>query len=389
MKKFVPITDEKFSEFCEHLRSKKVDAYLIGDFENSRNSSLRFFSGHPEDAMLVILSSGKRILIPWDVIMAAKVSEVEEIVDLNKKGGSYYAALSSILKENLGDRFTLELQSSVGYFEYKHLKNYIKPAKVTVFDKPENSGDHFIYRLRRQKSPGEIKLLEKACNITNKIINDLEIFLKKNRKNPDFREIDVSLFVERKALEYGGDAVSFETIVANPDRSWSIHTHPRAGKGKLAKPGLSLVDFGVTYQGYKSDVTVSFALGKLTKEQEKMRDTVEKAKIEAVKLIKPGVFAHEIAAAADKVIKDADLFMPHSLGHGIGLDVHDPGRIASKPSDKKMLKKFKPLKLEPGMVFTVEPGVYHTKHGGCRLEDDVLVTEKSCRVLTKTRFMRI
>ncbi|MBN1620797.1 hypothetical protein JW890_08740, partial [candidate division WOR-3 bacterium] len=117
MKKFVPATKEKLMMFCDHLKSKNIDAYLINDFESKRDSSLRYFSGHPEDAMLLILSSGKRILIPWDVIMASKVSQVEEIVDLNKKGGSYYSALSSVLKENLGDSFTLELQSSVGYFE--------------------------------------------------------------------------------------------------------------------------------------------------------------------------------------------------------------------------------------------------------------------------------
>ncbi|MBN1150703.1 aminopeptidase P family protein [candidate division WOR-3 bacterium] len=388
-RKFVSITREKLESFCEHLKQKGVDAFLIQDFENGRSSSLRYFSGHPEDAMLIILASGRRILIPWDVIMAEKVAGVEEIVDFGKKGGSYFAALETTLKDILGDKYTIELQNTVGYLEHKYYKKRLKGAKIVVFDSPKKSADYFINRLRMHKSQGEIKLLKKACEITNTIIQDIEKYLKKNKKNENFRENSLSLFVEMKALEYGCDSVSFETIVANPDRSWSIHTNPRAGSGKLVKPGLSLVDFGVTYKGYKSDVTVSFSLGKLSKIQEKMIHTVENAQREAIKVVKPGVFAHQIAEAADLVIKKAGMNMPHSLGHGIGLDVHDPGRIVTKPKDEKMLKRFKPLKIEEGMVFTIEPGVYHTRYGGCRLEDDVLVTDTSCEVLTKSRFMRI
>jgi Xaa-Pro dipeptidase len=113
-------------------------------------------------------------------------------------------------------------------------------------------------------------------------------------------------------------------------------------------------------------------------------DATQKAYDLAISMIKPGVPAHTIAEAAIGHIKSQGLNMPYSLGHGIGLEVHDPPRMAVKPTDPEMLKFWKPLPLEPGMVFTVEPGVVDDR-GGCRIENDVLVTMTGVEVLTHSK----
>lgn len=388
MKKFLPITSENFKLFCKHLKDKNVDAYILKDNEQKRNSNLKYLSGHPEDSYLVVFATGKKVLIPWDTIMAEKTASVDETVDYKIKGYSYYGAVNEILKENLGDKYTVEVETNLGYFEYQYWKKLLKPAKVLILKYSNNPSRNFLHKLRMIKSKYELNYLNKACKITNKIIDNIECFLIDNKKNK-LKESDLAFFVEKLMKDYGGDGTSFETLTTSPKRSWSIHSSPKTGTDNLNIPGLSLIDFGVKYKNYCSDVTVSFAMKKTSKYQEKMISVVKEAKQAAIEKIKAGIPAHEVAEIAEEIIKDSNMVLPHGLGHGLGLDTHDPGALSSKPKDKKILKTWKPLILKEGMVLTVEPGVYDKEHGGCRLEDDIVVTKNGCKVLTKTRFMKI
>ncbi len=134
--------------------------------------------------------------------------------------------------------------------------------------------------------------------------------------------------------------------------------------------------------GYTSDVTVTFARGKLSDEQERMIGLVERAYAAALQSVKPGVSPREPAVKAEEVFSAGGLRMPHALGHGIGLDAHERPllHVQGGGSDAE---------LAPGMVFTIEPGLYHPEHGGVRWENDVLMTETGPEALTNAKIIRL
>ena len=144
--------------------------------------------------------------------------------------------------------------------------------------------------------------------------------------------------------------------------------------------GLSILDFGVKYNGYCTDVTLTFARD-LDPKQEKLVNLVEKAAKLAVPMSHNGTPARDIAAAVDKLFAKSKKEMPHGLGHGIGLQEHEYPVLRNSSENEWIL--------ESGMIFTIEPGLYDPLLGGCRLENDILVTETGYEVLTNARIIRL
>jgi Xaa-Pro aminopeptidase len=143
---------------------------------------------------------------------------------------------------------------------------------------------------------------------------------------------------------------------------------------RIGQDDFVLIDWGATGRPYKSDLTRVLVTGKVTPKFEAIYRTVLSASERGIAAIRPGVKAHEIDAEARSVIEEAGFgpFFDHGLGHGLGMDIHEAPRIRKGASGL----------LEPGMVFTVEPGIYLPDWGGIRIEDDVLVTPDGCEVLT-------
>jgi Xaa-Pro dipeptidase len=195
-------------------------------------------------------------------------------------------------------------------------------------------------------------------------------------------EIDVAHAVEREALSRGAEGLGFETLSAGPRRSWGIHPFPVSSAGPFATAGFSILDFGISVDGYTSDVTITVAAGRLSGAQEQMLGLVQRAYDQAVAACRAGQSPQAPARAAEAVFSSEGWSMPHALGHGIGLDAHEGPLIRSlgEPSDPE---------LAPGMAFTIEPGLYHPEHGGVRLENDVLMTEAGPTLLTESRILRI
>jgi Xaa-Pro dipeptidase len=138
----------------------------------------------------------------------------------------------------------------------------------------------------------------------------------------------------------------------------------------------------VKVDGYTSDVTLSLAVGRLSPEQDRMIALVEEAYHAAVDAAKAGASPQEPARKAERVFAAAGWNMPHALGHGIGLDTHEAPLLRSQGDNPDPA-------LLPGMVFTIEPGLYHPRHGGVRWENDVVITGSSARILTRSRIIRI
>jgi Xaa-Pro aminopeptidase len=191
---------------------------------------------------------------------------------------------------------------------------------------------------------------------------------------PGVTEREVAAEMEYAALRAGAEGMSFSTIIAAGKRS--ALPHGRASRTAIPSRGFVVCDFGVILSGYCSDRTRTVHVGRPSGEARRVYEAVREAQAASIATARAGVSVGEVDRAARKVLKTHDLerHFTHSTGHGVGLEIHEPPRIASGQAEI----------LRPGMVITVEPGVYIAGSGGVRIEDMVLVTERGCEVLTPT-----
>jgi len=374
-----PITEEKFDSIIGFLEEKKIDVLMITDYENSRSVNLQYLSGHPTDAMLLIHSSGESYLIPWDVNLAEKHSEVDEIINPANFSFNPFLAMKDLIENRLKkSSFTIGVHSMIPYGFIVKMKALI--PGVECYKEPHEI-EQFFGKLRATKTEFEIKKLIKAAEIGTKTIKDIKDFCE---NSPNGTEKDLSFLVRKRMADYGADDISFESLVANSSRAHEIHQHPFASDQKFNLPGLALIDFGAKYQGYCSDITVPISFGKLSDEQIKMREITVKSYEAAIETIDIGVPLWKIHDTAEQMLKEAGYPMPYSLGHGLGLTEHDFPYISRKPTDKYALKHWKEEKIEDGMVFTIEPGAYKPGLGGQRLENDVLIRNGKVEIITNS-----
>ncbi|MFB1080428.1 M24 family metallopeptidase [Jeotgalibacillus sp. JSM ZJ347] len=228
--------------------------------------------------------------------------------------------------------------------------------------------EHFMNKMRVIKTADEIKLLTKAAELADFAIETACSELAEGKT-----ELDVLAKIEYELKKKGITEMSFSTMVLTGENASSPHGTP--GETKIKHGDLVLFDLGVVYQGYCSDITRTVAFGDISDKQRDIYETVLKAEMTALEMVKPGVKASKLDLAARKVIEDAGYgdYFPHRLGHGLGLNVHEYPSITAE-SD---------IVLQEGMTFTIEPGIYVPGVAGVRIEDDVLVTEDGYKTLTK------
>jgi Xaa-Pro aminopeptidase len=190
------------------------------------------------------------------------------------------------------------------------------------------------------------------------------------------REQSVAARIEALLRDAGYERPAFETIVASGPHA--ALPHHRAGARALEKGDLVVLDFGGVLDGYCSDLTRTVSIGAPSPQVRQIYDAVLDAQRAAIAVIRPGIDTAAVDAAARSVLQARGLgeAFGHGTGHGLGLDVHEEPRIAKARPDAPAVP------LEPGMVFTVEPGAYLPGWGGVRIEDDVVVTATGCELLT-------
>ncbi len=378
-----PITDEKLEKVVSFLDENKIDVLFIFDYENMKDINMQYLSGHPMDALVMVTRKGELFLSPWDVPLAEKYAEVDEIFNIYEYESSA-AFYKFLMKEKFKKlRLTIGLNSNIplsSYLQFKRMKPFVK-----VYNHPEKI-NRLLTELRTTKSAAELDLLKGAAEIGNKTILEIEKFA---QNATDETEVDLDLKIRQTMLNLGAEDVAFPTLVGSTPRAHNLHCHPAASNAKFAVPGLAVVDFGARYKGYNSDITVPISFGELSEEQQKMRDLTQQAYDAALETLDIGVPLWQVHEAAVKVIKDGGYSMPHALGHGLGLTEHDAPILAGKPKDPKALKRWKEVKAENGMVFTIEPGVYKEGLGGQRLENDVILWNDKVEVITKSRFITV
>jgi Xaa-Pro dipeptidase len=358
------------------MARNSIAVVVLEDAEGRRDPAIRYFTGHPSDAILIMTITGHAVLCPWDENLALKTADVDVIVPYAEFGRHPVKAVTGIAERiSVPEHSRIEIPARTPYPLFLKYVESLFGYDVLC---RESGAEDEIARMRAVKDESELARVEKACEITNGIIDLIERQLKSGRIKT---ETDVALLIERESRAAGAEGTGFETLAAGPTRSFGIHAFPPYTAAEFPGQGLSILDFGVKFEGYTSDVTLTVAAGELLPAQEKLLAAVEKAYAAALALYKPGVATREASIAADEVFRKAKRSMPHALGHGIGLEAHEGPAIRNREDND--------WKFEPGMVVTLEPGLYHPDLGGVRLENDVLITETGNRVLTTSRIIRL
>jgi Xaa-Pro aminopeptidase len=231
------------------------------------------------------------------------------------------------------------------------------------------SAPQFIERARMVKDVAELGRVRQAVALGASLF---KVAMEKIR--PGVPEVEIAGAMEYEARRSGADGMSFPTILASGTRSAIIHG--RASQARIPARGFVVCDFGVILAGYCSDRTRTFHVGKPTVDARHLYACVLEAQQAAIQAVRPGATAAEVDAAARNALKrrKLDRYFTHSIGHGLGLEIHEAPRLALGQSQK----------LESGMVITIEPGAYIPGKWGVRIEDAVLVTSTGCEVLTPT-----
>jgi Xaa-Pro dipeptidase len=366
----------RVSRVAARLASEGIAAALFEDAEGRRDQAVRYLTGHPADALLVVAADGRSTLVAWDVNLARALAQAGEIFAYADFERLPLRALAEVIARlGLPEGSKVELPST---FAYPRYVDFVEGLPAYDLVCRVEGADAFVRGLRAIKDPNELEIYGRAAAITNALIDEVEAGVRSGRI---LTELDAALLIERSCREAGCEGLGFETLAAGPSRSWGIHAFPPYGAGPFAAEGLSILDFGLRLEGYSTDVTMSFARGSLGSEGERMVALVERAHAEAIAMIAPGRRCREVALRADAIFAEAGFAMPHGLGHGIGLDAHEAPLLRSREDCEDVLS--------PGNIVTIEPGLYDPKLGGARLEDDVLVTETGCEVLTKSRIARL
>ncbi|MCJ7422718.1 Xaa-Pro peptidase family protein [Candidatus Bathyarchaeota archaeon] len=226
---------------------------------------------------------------------------------------------------------------------------------------------NLLWEMRKVKSEKELEFMRKAGDLTS-----IGMKAAYETIRPGVKEIEVAAEIEYAMRKRGGWGTAFETSVASAARS--AFPHGGCTARKIAKGDLVVVDIGAIYDHYCSDMTRTVVAGKPSDKQKKLHGIVKKAQFEAFKTMKPKVEAKKVDAAARNVVAEAGYgeYFVHGLGHGVGLEVHEPPTLNSESKDI----------LAVGNVVTNEPGIYLIGFGGIRIEDSVLIQERGGENLT-------
>lgn len=319
---------------------------------------VRYLSGfRGEDAVLLVGES--LALICTDSRYWAQVAEEVVGFALEKTGDLPDEALKALRRER-GPGVALGFQGdATSYREWRRLRRQHDGRLRDLADA--------LTRLRMVKDADEVAAVAHAAAIVDQA---LEIVLAEGLQGK--REAEVAWRLETLFRELGAEGPSFETIVAAGPRAALAHAVP--GERRIGRGELVVIDLGARYHGYCSDMTRTVAVGTVDEQQREVYEVVLQAQMAGLAAARPGVDSRTVDAAARDVITEAGYgeAFGHGTGHGVGLEIHELPFVSRRRG----------AKLAPGMVHTVEPGIYLEGRLGVRIEDTVVVTEDGCRRLT-------
>jgi Xaa-Pro aminopeptidase len=340
------------------LQGLKADALFLTDAAN-----MRYLTGFTGEGY-VYLSENQALVVTDSRYTIAAKEECPGCSVVEWKRKEYYAPLQRALKEDAVSVLGIE-DEVMTLSEYEKLQGKLKSAGLEAIEtEPLGAA---VKNCRAVKTEEEIRKIEEAEAIGDRAFARLIPVLKAG-----MTEKQVAAHLEFFMKEEGADGFSFETIAAFGVNSAMPHAVP--GDTVLEEGGFLTMDFGCIHEGYCSDMTRTVVIGKANEKQKDIYDLVRTAQQAALDGIRPGMTGMEADALARTIIEEAGYGrnFGHSLGHSVGLEIHElPG---FSPSEETVIK--------PGMVITVEPGIYIENFGGVRIEDVIVVTDCGCRNLT-------
>ncbi|MDU6507100.1 MAG: Xaa-Pro peptidase family protein [Staphylococcus sp.] len=343
---------DKLAKVRHILKSENLDALVILSDYNRRYIS--DFTG--TSGALIISNNENKLITDFRYIEQA-TNQATHFEIVNRRSG-----IIDEIKEIIKNK----QYKTVGF--EGHLVSYDTFQELSQIDTKYVSIGNAIEKIREIKSPEEIAKIKYAA----KIVDDTYNYIL-NIAKVGMTERELKVLLESKMLELGADGPSFDTIVASGYRG--ALPHGVASDKVIEKGDMITLDFGAYYRGYCSDITRTFAIGEPDKKLKEIYNIVLQSQIKAIEEIKPGMTTKEVDALSRDYIKAHGYGneFGHSLGHGIGLHIHE-GPVLSKNTNDIV---------QVNNCVTIEPGIYVDGLGGVRIEDDILITENGCEVFTK------
>ncbi|AKL85131.1 M24 family metallopeptidase [Bacillus atrophaeus] len=330
-----------------------IDGLLI-----TSGTNLQYMTGFTGSAGLAVISEERAAFIT-DFRYTEQAKAQVKGFEIIEHGGSLIQTAADTINDFGIAKLGFE-QNSMTYGTYASYHAVVNSAELVPVAES-------VEKLRLIKSDEEIKILEEAAKIADDAFHHILTFIK-----PGISEISVANELEFFMRSQGADSSSFDMIVASGLRSSLPHG---VASEKLIESGdFVTLDFGAYYKGYCSDITRTIAVGEPSDKLKDIYQIVFDAQVLGVQHIKPGMTGKEADALTRDHItaKGYGQYFGHSTGHGLGMEVHESPGLSARSS----------AVLEPGMIVTVEPGIYIPETGGVRIEDDIVITENGCRTIT-------
>ena len=339
----------------EAIAGTEGEALLVTNLHN-----VRYLTGFTGTAGAALISADKAAFLT-DFRYTEQAAEQVRGFDIVKHGADRNATIAELLKEWNAGKLLIEEQD-VTYAAYLKMEAAFRPAELL-------QSEGLVEKLRMTKDEDELAVLQEAADLADRTFDHILAYLK-----PGATEVSIALEMEFFMRSQGATSSSFDTIVASGERSALPHG---VASGKTIGAGESVtLDFGAYYKGYCSDITRTVVVGKASDKHKEIYAIVQEAQQYALDHLRPGMTGKEGDALTRDIIARYGYGenFGHGTGHGIGLEIHESPRL-SPASD---------VVLTPGMVVTVEPGIYLPGFGGVRIEDDVVMTDRGIRVLTSS-----
>ena len=344
----------------EHLATTRFDALLISHLPN-----LQYLCGFTGSAGLLLVEEAGSVFFT-DVRYDTQAHEEVKAAKVVIARKAVLAGLGEFLegRRKRARGWTIGIEAEHFTVAEKKRLTRLRPSGVTFKDAPS-----IVERFRMVKDADELNRIRAAVALGAKLFDrTLEVL------RVGVKETEVAAEMEYAARRGGAEEMSFPTIIASGARS--ALPHGRASEQPIAPGGFVVCDFGVILAGYCSDQTRTVWVGSVTEESRRVYEAVREAQQAAIAQVRPGIAVGAVDEAARKVLRKAGLgrHFTHSTGHGVGLEIHEAPRVADGQREI----------LQPGMVITIEPGVYFPGKWGVRIEDMVVVTAGGFEVLTPT-----
>lgn len=350
---------DPFPHRRERLRRRLKKEGLAGMLV-TKTENVRYLTGFGGDDSYLLLWDEHEVLIS-DSRFTEQIREECPGLDVHirRTGVSLSQAAAKLISQ--AKLSSLAVEASIALATYEKLKTAAKQTELV-------QTEDWIEQLRAIKDKAELARIRQAAQYAERAFAAVRAMLR-----PEHTEKEIADLLEYQMRVLGAKCSAFPTIVAVGERAALPHAIPT--NRQVRENVFVLVDWGADEGWYKSDLTRVLITGRISPKFARVYETVARAQQAAIDALRPGVSAHDVDAAARRVIAEAGFgrLFGHGLGHGVGLEVHELPRLGPKSSSI----------LKPGMVVTIEPGVYIPNWGGVRIEDDVLVTRDGHEVLTR------